>query len=105
MPRVGSSVGQDLSISSSFEQGIQKALAGDHQGAIQAFDQALLQDSENAEIYGNRCVVRHRSGDLPGAIADCQRAMELYLAQGNTDKYQYAHRMLKRLKQPVLQAS
>lgn len=80
-----------------FRRGIEYALAGDYPNAIELFSQALLIAPENADIYGNRCVVRHRSGDRAGAIADCQKAAELYNRQGNVARYQYALRALERL--------
>lgn len=80
-----------------FRQGIQHALAGDYPKAIELFSQALLITPDNADIYGNRCVVRHRSGDRAGAIADCQKAAELYKLQENLARYQYALRALEKL--------
>ncbi|MEL6490438.1 MAG: hypothetical protein AAFQ95_10785 [Cyanobacteria bacterium J06621_3] len=78
-------------------RGIQYALAGDYPNAIELFSQALLIAPEDADIYGNRCVVRHRSGDRAGAIADCQKAAALYKRQGNLARYQYALRALEKL--------
>ncbi|MEO0805592.1 MAG: hypothetical protein AAFY33_04725 [Cyanobacteria bacterium J06643_4] len=80
-----------------FRRGIQCALAGDYPNAIGLFSQALLIAPDNADIYGNRCVVRHRSGDRAGAIADCRKAAELYKRQGNLARYRYALRALERL--------
>ena len=81
-----------------FRRGIQYALAEDYPNAIELFSQALLIAPDNADIYGNRCVVRHRSGDRAGAIADCHKAAELYKRQGNMTRYQYALRSLDSLK-------
>ncbi|MEL6779458.1 MAG: tetratricopeptide repeat protein [Cyanobacteria bacterium J06597_16] len=79
------------------QQGIQCTLAGDYSKAIELFSQALLITPDNADIYGNRCVARHRSGDRAGAIADCRKAAELYKRQGNLARYHYALRSLDRL--------
>lgn len=85
-----------------FEQGLKKSREGDYSGAIQAFDQALLLDPNDAETYGNRCVARHRSGDTQGAIADCQKAADLYLKQGNLARHEYALKSLAQLKKSSL---
>lgn len=77
--------------------GIQCTLAGDYPKAIELFTQALLIAPENSDIYGNRCVARHRAGDRSGAIADCRKAAELYKRQGNSARHQYALRALARL--------
>lgn len=78
-------------------QGIAKCREEDYVGAIQAFDRALQCDSQQAEVYGHRCVARHRVGDHQGAIADCQQAAALYLQQGKTKEHQYALKMLQKL--------
>jgi Flp pilus assembly protein TadD len=80
-----------------FEQGLKQSRQGDYWGAITSFDQALQSNLENADLYGHRCVARHRVGDVAGAIADCQQAAALYLEQGNNEKYNYALNMLDQL--------
>ena len=97
MSRLNSVPPVEEAMQHTFQKGIQYALAGDYLNAIELFSQALLIAPEDADIYGNRCVVRTRSGDRAGAIADCQKAAELYKRQGNLARYQYALRALKRL--------
>jgi Flp pilus assembly protein TadD len=80
-----------------FEQGLQQSRQGDYWGAITSFDRALQSNLKNADLYGHRCVARHRVGDVAGAIADCQQAAALYLEQGNNEKYNYALNKLDQL--------
>lgn len=80
-----------------FDKGVEQFRTGDPAGAISSFNRALQLAPDNADIYGYRCVARHRVGDLIGAIADCQRASNLYLKQGNDREYQYAIEILDKL--------
>lgn len=82
-----------------FLQGVEKSRYGDYAGAIQLFDQVLRLNLDDANAYGHRCVARHRVGDTQGAIADCQKAAALYLAQEKTKEYRYALKMLQKLQQ------
>lgn len=52
-----------------FANGVVYSRQGDHKRAIESFDQALHLNSTDANIYGHRCVARHRLGDMEGAIA------------------------------------
>ncbi len=72
------------------QQGIDLARNEQYLEAIDAFTQVLRLNPENADAYGHRCVVRYRSGDTGGAIADCHKAAELYKKQGDLTKYEYA---------------
>ncbi|MBE9182273.1 tetratricopeptide repeat protein [Oculatella sp. LEGE 06141] len=78
--------------------GIDQCRQGNHKGAIESFNQALHLDPDDAEAHGHRCVAHYRLGDLPGAIADCQRAATLYLNQGKLKEHQYSLNMLQRLR-------
>lgn len=80
-----------------FQQGVDNARQGNHAGAIQVFDQVLQLNPDDANARGHRCVARHRVGDKNGAIADCQHAAALYLAQGKTKEHRYALKMLQKL--------
>jgi Flp pilus assembly protein TadD len=82
-----------------FAIGITLSRQGNYQRAIESFDQALQLNPDDAEVYGYRCVARHKLGNQQGAIADCRHAIALYLAQGNTKGYQYALKMLGKLQQ------
>lgn len=52
-------------------QGMNLSREGGYVGAIQAFNQTLQPDSDNAAALGHQCVVRYRTSDKRGAIADC----------------------------------
>jgi Flp pilus assembly protein TadD len=80
-----------------FDRGIAQSRQGDYLGAIASFDRVLQLAPDRADVYGHRCVARHRAGNLQGAIADCQRATNLYLAQGNDREYEYAIEILEKL--------
>jgi Flp pilus assembly protein TadD len=85
------------SAKTAFTKGLDQLRQGDYRGAIESFDLAVQLNSEDAGFYGNRCVARHRLGDLQGAIADCKQAAALYLEQDNRKDYQYALKMLEKL--------
>jgi superkiller protein 3 len=57
--------------------GIALADSGRVPDAIQAFEQALRLDPENAEAYENMGIVRLRTGDFPGARDRFRRALAL----------------------------
>jgi len=78
-------------------QGIEKFQKQDYQRVLQDLDRALEINPKNADIHGHRCVFRYKLGDREGAIADCQRAATLYLAQGDTKKHRYSLKMLEKL--------
>ena len=59
------------------DQGIVKALAGDYQGAIQNYNQAIQLGSENATIYYNRGVAFYTLGNAEAALQDLNRAIQL----------------------------
>lgn len=85
------------SAKAAFTKGLEQLRQGDYKGAIENFDLAVQLNPEDAGIYGNRCVARHRLGDAQGAIADCKQAAALYLEQDNSKDYQYALKMLEKL--------
>lgn len=80
-----------------FEQGQTQAQAGNFQTALDTFNQLIDRGTDDAEAYGHRCVVRHKLGDLAGAIADCQQAIRLYAEHEQLQRHQYALMMLGRL--------
>ena len=97
MYRLSSQLEKNPAVLEPFEQGVEKTLEGDYLGAVEAFDRALLVSPNSADIYGHRCVARHKLGDNEGAIADCQKAADLYQQQGNADRHKYAQKSLARL--------
>ena len=61
-----------------FNQGLDKHLQGDYQGAIASYTQAIKLNHEYAEAYHNRGIIK--SGefkDYHAAIADFDRAIEI----------------------------
>ena len=81
-----------------FMQGVNKSRKGDFKAALKDFDQALQIDPNNADAYGNRCVARYKLGDKQGAIEDCQKAAVFYQVQKKTKDYQYALKILEKLR-------
>ncbi|MBW4677533.1 MAG: tetratricopeptide repeat protein [Desmonostoc geniculatum HA4340-LM1] len=57
----------------------------------------LISDPKAAEIYQNRAAVRVQLQDKQGAIADFQKAADLYQKQGKTAEYQAALNSLREL--------
>ncbi len=94
---LSSQLEQNPAVLEPFEQGVEITLKGNYLGAVEAFDRALLVSPYSADIYGHRCVARHKLGDNEGAIADCQRAADLYQQQGNAERHRYAQKSLSRL--------
>ncbi|MBM0744013.1 tetratricopeptide repeat protein [Phormidium sp. CLA17] len=80
-----------------FQQGVDQSRQGNRVEAIQAFDRALEQEPDHADVYGHRCVARWQLGDQQGAIADCQQAVIFYLEQRRGKQHQYALNMLQKL--------
>lgn len=60
-----------------FEEGTNKHLAGDHEGAIEDFNKAIELDPQFAEAYNNRGIAKFKLGDLNGACSDWHKAGEL----------------------------
>ena len=71
-------------------QGLEQTRAGDYQAALASYTQALQLDPNNAYAYGNRGALRISLRDTEGAVADLQRAAELFLAEGNQASAQSA---------------
>lgn len=64
------------------------AQLGSYLKAIQEFNQALQINPDFAEVYGNRGKLRSKLADPPGAVADYQKAAELFFSRGNINSYQ-----------------
>lgn len=60
-----------------YNQGLEKVLQGNLEGAIQDFDHALQINPHFAEAYYRRAVVRFDLGNQPGAIEDYTLALQL----------------------------
>jgi tetratricopeptide (TPR) repeat protein len=57
-------------------RGLQKWAAGDLDGAIADYDEAIRLNPHDCDAYSNRAVVRQSRGDLAGALADYDRAIK-----------------------------
>ncbi|MBE9043910.1 tetratricopeptide repeat protein [Pleurocapsales cyanobacterium LEGE 10410] len=77
--------------------GMNKYFGKDYQGAIEDFNQALNLNPDDADAYGNLCVVRYRIGEKRQALEDSKRAAVLYLKQGKIKQHQYALQMQNNL--------
>ncbi|UNU25061.1 tetratricopeptide repeat protein [Microcoleus vaginatus] len=71
----------------------------DYQAAKADFDRAIEINPNYGDAYYNRARVREFLEDEPGAIADYQKAAELYQKDGNTNDYQDAIKHLEMLQE------
>ena len=69
----------------------------DYPAAKADFDRAIAINPNYGDAYYNRAKVRYLLEDKAGAIADYQKAAELYQKDGNTKDYQDALKHLQRL--------
>ncbi|MEG3871915.1 MULTISPECIES: tetratricopeptide repeat protein [unclassified Microcoleus] len=69
----------------------------DYPAAKADFDRAIEINPNYGDAYYNRARVREFLEDKPGAIADYQKAAELYQKDGNTNDYQDAIKHLEML--------
>ena len=67
----------------------------DYPAAKADFDRAIAINPNYGDAYYNRARVREFLKDKPGAIADYQKAAELYQKDGNTNDYQDAIKHLQ----------
>jgi tetratricopeptide (TPR) repeat protein len=58
-------------------QGRDKYEKGDYQGAIQAFNQAIVLNSNYAEAYNNRAAARYNQKDYKGASEDLSQVLRI----------------------------
>ncbi|MEG4282751.1 tetratricopeptide repeat protein [Microcoleus sp. A006_D1] len=69
----------------------------DYRAAKADFDRAIEINPNYGDAYYNRAKVRYFLEDKAGAIADYQKAAELYQKEGKTEDYQDAMKHLQRL--------
>lgn len=70
--------------------GLAEAQRGNFRGAIGNYDQAISLKPDFAHAYLARGVSRFRLGDSSGAMADAQRAQQLYTSQNDAQGQQVA---------------
>jgi tetratricopeptide (TPR) repeat protein len=70
--------------------GNEYAQQGNFEQAIAYYNESLLLEPEQAEVYLVRAAARNRLSDKNGAIADAKRASELYFVEGNQQGYDSA---------------
>ncbi len=80
-------------------RGLARIELGDIEGALKDFHQALEIDPKYAEAFKNLADVRAKQSNIHSAIADYQKAAELYLEQGATAQYQKSLDEIKKLQQ------
>ena len=61
----------------SFNSGVEKAEAGNYQGAIADFSRAIEINAQDDDAYYNRGVVKDKLKNYQGAIADYSKAIEI----------------------------
>ncbi|MEG5063585.1 tetratricopeptide repeat protein [Microcoleus sp. B3-A4] len=71
----------------------------DYPAAKADFDRAIEINPNYGDAYYNRARVREFLEDKPGAIADYQKAAEVYQKDGNTNDYQDALKHLQMLQE------
>jgi tetratricopeptide (TPR) repeat protein len=81
-----------------FDRGLEKRDKGDNQGAIADYDQAIKLKPDYAYAYHVRGSAHAALDKKQAAIADFQKATDLYRKQGNNEKWlQEALNCLKQL--------
>lgn len=68
-----------------YNRGNTKLQWGDRWGAVEDYNQALRQNPNCAKAYSNRGYALMELGEQQRGIADLQRAMTLFLQQGDRD--------------------
>jgi len=78
-----------------YNRGVARRDSGDNKGALADFSQALRINPNFAAAYVSRGLARYKLRDKQGAIQDYQKASDLYLEQGNIDKYQETLKIMR----------
>lgn len=71
--------------------GNEEAQAGNYQGAIAYYTQATNLNPDAPLAYLGRAAAYNRLGDTERAVADAERAAEIYFVQGNAEGYETAN--------------
>jgi len=68
-----------------YQQGFDRGRKGFYQEAFEDFTQAIKLNPDYAEAYIARAHARTGIEDKQGAVADFQKAIDIYKARGRTD--------------------
>eukprot|EP01116_Phalansterium_solitarium_P013730 TRINITY_DN31135_c0_g1_i1.p1 TRINITY_DN31135_c0_g1~~TRINITY_DN31135_c0_g1_i1.p1 ORF type:complete len:184 (+),score=45.36 TRINITY_DN31135_c0_g1_i1:54-605(+) len=77
---------------------VRKAEQHDLDGALSLFDQAVATAPRDPSVYNNRAQARQLKGDLDGAMADLDRAVEFSSGKSSVAKQAYSQRGVLRLR-------
>ncbi|MFQ4146657.1 pentapeptide repeat-containing protein [Chlorogloeopsis sp. ULAP02] len=80
--------------------GVAEAQKGNHQQAIDYFEQAIAIKPDYAIVYLARGVARYQLFDRQGAFQDAQTAEKLFTSQKNSEGIQTAQAFMKELQTP-----
>jgi len=69
--------------------------------ALSDYNKAIDINPNLAEAYNNRGVVYALTRDFPKALADAEKASELYRQQGNEAGYQQAQKLISMIRQEM----
>lgn len=83
-----------------YSLGFAAARKGNHSQAIEYFDQALAMQPDFAGAYLARGVARYQIFDRTGALADAQKAEQLFTSQRDTSGVQTTQAFIKELQAP-----
>ena len=78
---------------------------GDHRGAIANYEQALDLNPEFAPAYLGRGISRLQLGDAPSAIADWQKAGELFELQQNAQGYEISQELVTKTEEAIAESA
>ena len=59
------------------EKGNAKFKDGDFHGALKHYTEAIARDPKNHKLYSNRCAAFQKIGQMPAALEDCEKCIEL----------------------------
>ena len=84
-----------------YKLGMADGQKGNHQRAIDYFNQAISLNPKYADAYFARSVARYQSLDRTGAIQDAQQSAKLFLSQGDSNGLLTAQAFVKELQTPL----
>jgi tetratricopeptide (TPR) repeat protein len=80
-----------------YRRGLRREFFGLIQGAIEAYNFAILQDPTHANAYFNRGLLFKSSNKIREALQDLSKASDLYFEQMNCENYRKAKLALNTL--------